>query len=186
MSVFSAFDTQTKEESNFPQICLFFFLSFLRVIHTLSAVTFYLTSVSPFTVWPAGAHHIGVGGSGEKQSSRQMAALDAADLHQLCKVHFLPMPKDQISCLQNNAYANGVEKAAETLWIGNPSHWAWPPSRLRMHEQTLWWQAPSRRDHSQAIQRHSGVEFATLSVNVRQQNTFEVSCSDLFFLRDLG
>lgn len=25
-----------------------------------------------------------------------------------------------------------------------------------------------------------------LSVNVRQQNTFEVSCLDLFFLRDLG
>lgn len=106
-------------------------------MHAFSAVSFYLTFVSPFTVRPAGAHHFAGGRSGGKQSSCQMAALDAADLHQLCKVHFLPMPEDQISCLQNNAYAEDVEKAAEALWIGNPSHWAWPHSRLRMHEQTL-------------------------------------------------
>lgn len=48
-----------------------------------------------------------------------MAAPGAADLHQLCKVHFLPMPKDQISCLQNNAHADEMEKAAETLRVGN-------------------------------------------------------------------
>lgn len=134
MSLFSAFNTQTKEESNFHQIVYFFLSFFFRVMHTFSAVTFYLTSVSPFTVRPAGAHPFAEGRSGGKQSSCQMVALDAADLHQLCKVHFLPMPEDQISCLQNNAY---VEKAAETLWIGNPLLWAWPPSRLRMHEQTL-------------------------------------------------
>jgi len=48
-----------------------------------------------------------------------MAALDAADLHQLCKVHFLPMPPEQISCLQNNAREDDVEKAAEARRMGN-------------------------------------------------------------------
>lgn len=85
-------------------------------MHTFSAITFYLTSVSHFTARPAEAHHLGRGG---KQPSCQMATLDAADLHQFCKVHFLPMPKDQISCLQNNAHADDVEKAAKALWIGN-------------------------------------------------------------------
>lgn len=90
---------------------------FLRVTHIFSAITFYLTSVSHFTARPAEAHHLGAGGG--EQPSCQMAALDAADLHQLCKVHFLPMPKDQISCLQNNARADDVEKAAKALRIGN-------------------------------------------------------------------
>lgn len=93
---------------------------FLRVMHTFSAITFYLTSVSHFTARPAEAHHLGRGGGGGgKQPFCQMATLDAADLHQLCKVHFLPMPKDQISCLQNNARADDVEKAAKALRIGN-------------------------------------------------------------------
>lgn len=37
---------------------------FLRVMHTFSAITFYLTSVSHFTARPAEAHHLGRGGGG--------------------------------------------------------------------------------------------------------------------------